>query len=73
MINQKILEVQLGKRSYPIIIGSSLIQDGFNLEKWITGKDCLIVTNEVIAPLYLDSLLSSIKNKEVHSIVLPDG
>jgi 3-dehydroquinate synthase len=73
VINQKILEVQLGKRSYPIIIGSSLIQDGFNLEKWITGKDCLIVTNEVIAPLYLDSLLSSIKNKGVHSIVLPDG
>ena len=73
MINQKILEVQLDERSYPIMIGSSFIQNGFNLEKWITGRDCLIVTNEVVAPLYLDSIASLIKNKEIQTIVLPDG
>ena len=73
MINQKILEVQLDERSYPIMIGSSFIQNGFNLEKWITGRDCLIVTNEVVAPLYLDSIASLIKNKEIQTIVVPDG
>ena len=73
MINQKILEVQLDERSYPIMIGSSFIQNGFNLEKWITGRDCLIVTNEVVAPLHLDSIASLIKNKETQTIVLPDG
>ena len=73
MINQKILEVQLDERSYPIMIGSSFIQNGFNLEKWITGRDCLIVTNEIVAPLYLDSIASLIKNKEIQTIVVPDG
>lgn len=73
MVNQEILHVQLDERTYPIIIGASFFKNGFIFDEWITGKDCLVVTNEVVAPLYLKSLVSQLKNKNVVSLILPDG
>lgn len=45
--------VDLGDRSYPIHIGSDLLQEGHKLADMITGSTALIVTNTTIAPLYL--------------------
>ena len=50
------LEVDLGERSYPIVIGSGLLGGGFDLSGYLTGKDCLVVSNETVAPLYLETL-----------------
>jgi 3-dehydroquinate synthase len=50
----KTVEVDLGDRSYPIYIGTGLLEQGELLRKHIPGKRVLIVTNETIAPLYLD-------------------
>lgn len=50
----KTVEVELGDRSYPIYIGEGLLQQGELLRKHIPGKRVLIVTNETIAPLYLE-------------------
>lgn len=50
----KILTVDLGPRSYPIYIGTGLLDKGELLCKHINGKHVLIVTNETIAPLYLE-------------------
>lgn len=51
----KIVDVQLGDRSYPIYIGTRLLeQKGELLRKHIPGKKVLVITNETIAPLYLD-------------------
>lgn len=50
----KTVEVDLGDRSYPIYIGSGLLEQGELLRQHIPGKRVLIVTNETIAPLYLD-------------------
>jgi len=71
--NQTIIDVELGDRAYPITIGASILEDKFDFDQWIKGKDCLIVTNEIVAPLFLDLLLSSIKNKKVETLILPDG
>lgn len=49
----KIVEVDLGDRSYPIYIGQNLLQDGARLRQHIPGNRVLIVTNTTIAPLYL--------------------
>lgn len=49
----KIVEVDLGDRSYPIYIGQNLLGDGARLRKHIPGNRVLIVTNTTIAPLYL--------------------
>lgn len=45
--------VDLGDRSYPIHIGSDLLQEGHKLAAMVTGSTALIVTNATIAPLYL--------------------
>ena len=67
------INVELGDRSYPIIIGSGLLGGAFDLTEYIAGPDCLIVTNETVAPLYLDKLKVNIAGKTVDSISLPDG
>ena len=48
------VEVSLGDRSYPIYIGGGLLDRGELLRQHIPGRSVLVVTNETIAPLYLD-------------------
>lgn len=48
-----VVDVPLGDRSYPIYIGKGLLDRGDLLRQHIPGKRVLIVTNETIAPLYL--------------------
>ena len=48
------VDVDLGNRSYPIHIGADLLQDPRLLQRHVSGKRVLIVTNDTIAPLYLD-------------------
>jgi hypothetical protein len=52
--SMKTVDVHLGDRSYPIYIGTGLLDKGELLRKHIPGKRVLIVTNETIAPLYLE-------------------
>ena len=54
----KTVKVELADRAYPIYIGNGLLTSdsgGALLRKHIPGKRVLIVTNETIAPLYLDA------------------
>lgn len=73
--NNTHLKVDLGKRSYPIEIGTDLLKDVRLLSRTIRGKRLAIITNDVVAPLYLEKLTASLKQagKQVISIVLPDG
>jgi len=68
------LSVDLGERSYPIIIGSDLLTD-VELLRSIPGKRVAVVTNTVVAPLYLERLSASLNaaGKQCIPIVLPDG
>ena len=67
------LTVELGDRSYPIVIGGGLLGGGFDLSSYIPGDDCLIVSNETVAPLYLDALRANLGDKSVEAIALADG
>ena len=67
------LTVELGDRSYPIVIGRGLLGGGFDLGERLRGDDCLVVTNETVGPLYLDKLLANLRGRNVSSIALPDG
>jgi 3-dehydroquinate synthase len=67
------ITVKLGDRSYPIIIGRGLLGGGFDIGNYIAGPDCLIVSNETVAPLYMDALLAGIKDRSVETTILPDG
>jgi len=67
------LRLELGERSYPIYIGSSLLGEKGLLEQHIAGPRVAVVTNETVAPLYLKQLEESLSDFECISVVLPDG
>ena len=47
------VDVDLGDRSYPIYIGAGLLDQAELLQQHVRGRRTLVVTNETIAPLYL--------------------
>jgi 3-dehydroquinate synthase len=55
------------------VIGDGLLDSGFDLSAYLPGRTCLIVTNETVAPLYLDRLKACLPGIEVESVSLPDG
>lgn len=73
MSQTRTIEVALGARAYPIVIGRGLLGGGFDLAAHVAGTDCLVVSNETVAPLYLESLRRGLAGKQVESIALPDG
>ncbi len=66
------LIVNLPERSYPIYIGSNIFSESF-LRPYVVGQQVLIVTNETVAPLYLDKVRGNFKDLQCDQIVLPDG
>nr|WP_269748361.1 3-dehydroquinate synthase [Noviherbaspirillum autotrophicum] len=69
------LQVELGERSYPIVIGQTLLSDADLVGRHVVGKRVAVVTNTTVGPLYLDRLSQALAKagKQVTSIVLPDG
>ena len=67
------LNVELGNRSYPIIVGNGLLRDEALLAPYIAGDEVVVLTNETIAPLYLDQVTTSLKDRRLICQVLPDG
>ena len=67
------LTVELGERSYPIYIGEDLFPDNDLLNAHIHGNQVVVISNDTVAPLYLDKLQGSLISKSVVNIILPDG
>ena len=67
------LNVDLGDRSYPIYIGTGLLGQAELLTQHIPGNSALIVTNETVAPLYLDSVKQHLGDIKHEVVILPDG
>ena len=68
----KTLNVSLASRSYPIYIGDGLL-DADLIRRHIRASQVMVVTNETIAPLYLDRVVKSLDGLSVDTLVLPDG
>jgi 3-dehydroquinate synthase len=67
------LRVELGNRSYPILIGQGLLGARALFEQHLRARDLLVVSNTVVAPLYLDALQTSLQPRRVVAAILPDG
>ncbi|CAG9467655.1 unnamed protein product [Pedinophyceae sp. YPF-701] len=68
--------VDLKDRSYPIYIGTDLIDQPELLARHIRGKSCLVITNTTLAPMYLNRVVEGLRGIEgmrVEEVVLPDG
>jgi 3-dehydroquinate synthase len=69
----KTLTVNLNERSYPIHIGQNLLGQAELLTPHIHGQQVLVVSNETVAPLYLEQTLKSLTDFQCESVILPDG
>jgi len=69
------LEVSLGTRSYPIVIGDGILEDSKLIKAHLTSDRVVVVTNETVAPLFLGGLRKGLEKERVDvlEITLPDG
>ena len=65
--------VNLKDRSYPIFIGKGASQEPEALIDRVKGSDVAIISDEVVAPLYLNQLLEGLPEKNIITYVLPKG
>ncbi len=67
------LTVNLAERSYPILIGSGLLQQPGILDPYLRSADVLVVTNDVVGDIYLEPLKAVLTGRNIETVVLPDG
>ena len=63
------------ERSYPITIAAGLFNDPASFLPLKAGDQAMLVTNETLAPLYLDRVRHLLEQAgvKVDSVILPDG
>ncbi len=71
----RVIDVELGSRSYPIVIGDGIIDDGRLIARHLSGNRVVVVSNVTVAPLFLEPVEKGLRQagKEVLVIRLPDG
>jgi 3-dehydroquinate synthase len=69
------INVELGERSYPIHIGSGLLQQAALVCTHLVQPRVAIVTNDVVGPLYLAAFAQALQRAGVRAlqIAVPDG
>ncbi len=67
------LHVDLGDRSYPIYIGSGLLQQPELLTSHIRGQSAALVSNVTVGPLYASKVNRALNKLKSTEILLPDG
>ncbi len=70
------VRVDLGDRSYDILIGPGLIAAaGQEIAARLKGRKMAVITDENVAPRYLEALMASLKERDIDavSLVLPAG
>jgi 3-dehydroquinate synthase len=69
------VEIDLGERSYSILIGAGLLDDAATWSDVPRSAQALIVTNTTVAPLYAERLqrVISPRHEQVRVLALPDG
>jgi 3-dehydroquinate synthase len=73
--SSRCVSIDLGNRSYDILIGRDLLSHQATFEGLPRSSSAMIVTNETVAPLYLEKLTRAVgsRHDRVHSVILPDG
>ena len=69
----KTLDLSLGPRSYCIFIGEDLLGRADLFDAGLAGSQVMVVSNETVAPLYLESLRQVLGDRDLRVLILPDG
>ena len=67
------LQVDVGHSRYPIGIGSGLLGNAAYLQSLLPAGDLMVVSNEVVAALYLKTFAANFPQRRVSQCILPDG
>lgn len=67
------VKISLDERAYSVYIGSGFLGQSHPAFELPANSSALVVSNETVAPLYLESLLSSLASSRIETLVLPDG
>ncbi len=69
----KTIEVNLAEYGYPVYLGRGLLEDGSLWRKHLGGGKILVVSNDIVAPLYLKAIGSALGKLDFDVHVIPDG
>jgi 3-dehydroquinate synthase len=67
------VNVDLQDRSYKVYIGAGMLGHEHTALNISSGSTVLVVSNDTVAPLYMDQLIQSLPSVNVHQLILPDG
>jgi 3-dehydroquinate synthase len=67
------IDVNLGKRSYPIYIGAGAQHLKAEFDRVITARDVLLVTNTTVGPLYAAKVAAALAPRKCIQVDVPDG
>jgi 3-dehydroquinate synthase len=67
------VHIDLGERSYPIVIAEGLLAQSSTWQALPKAAAALVVTNDVVAPLYLSALKQALSGQyaQVHGWCCP--
>ena len=66
------LDVSLAERSYPIYIDRGLLGQDL-IRRHVRGNQVMVISNETIAPLYLEAVTEGLADLQCDTLILPDG
>ncbi|GIX30031.1 MAG: 3-dehydroquinate synthase [Porticoccaceae bacterium] len=69
----RVVEVALGERSYPIYIGEGLLARADLFARHLPGPEVFVVSDERVAPLYLETLRTALPGRRLDTLVVPAG
>ncbi len=70
----QVVSVALGERSYPIYVGEGVLGRGELLSSHIRGRQVAVVSNDVVAPLYLNALRDGLADgRQLDVFLMADG
>ncbi|MEM6708905.1 MAG: 3-dehydroquinate synthase [Pseudomonadota bacterium] len=71
------VDIELGERGYAVQIGAGLVTDAQALRgalvPVLSGSEVMVVSNERVAPLYLETVREALSGYRVAEFLLPDG
>jgi 3-dehydroquinate synthase len=67
------LTVELGDRSYPILIGPGLLSAHEIVARHVAAREIALISNSIVAPLYAERLQQAFRGRKLIEVVLPDG
>jgi 3-dehydroquinate synthase len=67
------IQVALGARSYPVLVGSGLLARPGDWASAVAGQRVLVVTDDTVGPLYGRALAAALPGRRLETVTIPAG